>query len=239
MVKDGAPAYLIMIDSLISKDPENKDMLATAALLYTSYADVFVNDPDRAKKMTTKALDYAQKAVCLSRSSACGLRAASFDDFEKELAGFDEDELSGLFALGNAWGGWIMANKSDLDAIADLSKIEAIMKKIIAIDETYKDGAPHLYLGSLSSFLPPALGGRPEDGKAHFEKAIELSKGKNLSAKVVYAKLYARMVFDRQLHDRLLNEVLEADPYIDGYTLVNVWAQQQAKALLEEADDYF
>ena len=57
--------------------------------------------------------------------------------------------------------------------------------------------------------------------------------------KVVYAKLYAKMMFDRPLFDRLLNEVLEADPNIDGYTLVNTYARQQAGKLLDEADDYF
>ncbi|MCF8091253.1 MAG: TRAP transporter TatT component family protein, partial [Desulfotignum sp.] len=44
MVEAGAPAYLLMIDSLISQDPEDKDMLTTAALLYTAYADLFVTD---------------------------------------------------------------------------------------------------------------------------------------------------------------------------------------------------
>jgi hypothetical protein len=37
----------------------------------------------------------------------------------------------------------------------------------------------------------------------------------------------------------LLNEVLAADPYQDGYTLSNVLAKEQAKTLLAEADEYF
>ena len=57
--------------------------------------------------------------------------------------------------------------------------------------------------------------------------------------KVVYAKLYAKMMFDRPLHDRLLKEVMETDPDIEGYTLINTYARQQAAKLLAEADDYF
>ncbi len=132
-----------------------------------------------------------------------------------------------------------MAHKDDFNALADIARIEAIMNRIIALDETYKDGAAYLYLGTLATFLPPALGGKPEQGKQYFEKAISLSGGKNLMIKVVYAKLYAKMMFDRPLFDRLLNEVLEADPNIDGYTLVNTYARQQAGKLLDEADDYF
>jgi hypothetical protein len=41
------------------------------------------------------------------------------------------------------------------------------------------------------------------------------------------------------MHDQLLNEVMAADPYQDGFTLGNVLAQEDAAALLAEADDYF
>ena len=239
LVEAGAPAYLLMVDGLIGKDPGNEDTLATASMLYAAYADVYVKDKDRAQKMSAKALNYAQQAVCLKNKSACGLQAMPFTAFESALKTFKKDDLSALFALGQSWGGWIMANKSDPEAVADLSRIETIMKRVIELDETFKGGAPFVYLGTLSSFLPPALGGRPEEGKTHFEKALKLSKGKNLTAKVAYARFYARNIFDRDLHDRLLNEVLAADPYIEGHTLVNVWAQEQARQLLAEADDFF
>jgi hypothetical protein len=94
-------------------------------------------------------------------------------------------------------------------------------------------------LGTLATFLPPALGGKPEEGRRYFERAIELSQGKNLMTKVMFARLYARMIFDRTLHDRLLTEVMQTDPVVPGYTLVNTYAQKQARKLLEDADDYF
>lgn len=239
LVEDGAPAYLLMVDSLISKDPENDETLAMAAQLYSAYADVFVKDTKRARKMSAKALTYAKKSVCFRRDTACGIQTMTYEAFENTLPDFDKSDLLSLFTLGQAWGGWIMANRSNADAIADLSRIEAIMKRVIDIDESYKDGAPFTYLGTLSSFLPPALGGRPEEGKAFFEKALQLSSGKSLTAKVAYAKFYARNIFDRELHDRLLKDVITSDPYVEGYTLVNIWAQEQAKSLLNEAEDYF
>jgi hypothetical protein len=36
-----------------------------------------------------------------------------------------------------------------------------------------------------------------------------------------------------------LNDVLDADPYQDGFVLTNVMAQEEAATLLAEADDYF
>ncbi len=239
MVESGAPAYLIMVDSLISQDPESEEILSTGAQLYTAYADVFVTDKQRSKKLANKAMAYAKKAICLAEGDACGLTTQPYEEFQKVVASMDEDELVYLFTLGNAWASWIMANTDDFNALADISRIEDIMHQVIQIDETYKDGAAYLYLGTLATFLPPALGGKPAQGKIYFEKAIALSQGKNLMTKVVYAKLYAKMIFDRPLHDRLLTEVMATDPAIPGYTLINTYAQQKARQLLDEADDYF
>jgi predicted nicotinamide N-methyase len=66
-----------------------------------------------------------------------------------------------------------------------------------------------------------------------------LSEGHNLAAKVQYAESYARLVFDRELHDRLLIEVLNSETEYKGYTLLNVFAKQRAELLLQSADDYF
>lgn len=239
MVESGAPAYLLMIDSLISQDPKSEELLSTGAQLYTAYADIFVTDKQRSKKLANKAMTYAKKAICLANDDACGLTTKPYEDFQNIVASMDEDELAYLFTLGNAWASWIMANRDDFNALADLSRIEAIMRQVVQVDETYKDGAAYLYLGTLATFLPPALGGKPAQGKLYFEKAIVLSQGKNLMTKVVYAKLYAKMIFDRPLHDRLLTEVMATNPSIPGYTLINTYARQQARQLLDEADDYF
>jgi len=66
-----------------------------------------------------------------------------------------------------------------------------------------------------------------------------ISEHKDLSIKVNYAKYYARTLYDRELHDQLLNEVLDADPNSKGYVLMNTLAQQEARELLDSADDYF
>ncbi|MCG8566031.1 MAG: TRAP transporter TatT component family protein [Desulfobacterales bacterium] len=239
MVEAGAPAYLIMIDSLIAGDPDSEEMLSTASRLYSAYADVFVTDPERSRKLADKAVGYALQAICLADDDACGLKTLPYEEFKIALADLDEDELPYLFSLGTAWSGWIMAHRDDFNALADISRIEDIMVRVTQLDDSYQDGAAYLYLGALATLLPPALGGKPEQGRQYFERALSLSHGRNLMVKVMYARLYAKMVFDRELHDRLLNEVLEADPHVPGYTLVNTYARQNARKLLDEADEYF
>jgi hypothetical protein len=83
------------------------------------------------------------------------------------------------------------------------------------------------------------MGGQPEKARKHFQRAVTLSNDRNLLAKVLYAEHYARMAFNRDLHDRLLKQVLDTDPHEDGLTLQNVYARKRANTLLAESADYF
>jgi hypothetical protein len=238
-VREGAAAYLLMLDGMIYSDPDNEDLLAKAAALYSTYGAAFVDDPERSRKLSTRALGYAERAVCVHRSDDCGLRQAAYETFEARIQQMAPEDVPVFYTLGAAWAGWIQAHKDDLQAVAELSRVEAIMQRIIAIDETYQQGSAHLYLGTFAVLVPPALGGKPEVARDHFERAITLSKGENLMAKVVYAQQYARMVFDRELHDRLLTEVLDANPQVPELVLQNTLAQERARVLMASADDYF
>ena len=113
------------------------------------------------------------------------------------------------------------------------------MKRYLEITGDAARNSAHVYFGILLTLRPPALGGKPEEARVHFEKAIALTNGKDLSAKVEFAKGYAKLLYDQELHDRLIGEVLESDPHADGLTLSNVLAQQEALRLQAEADDYF
>jgi hypothetical protein len=163
----------------------------------------------------------------------------TFEKFSKIIEAINQEDVPVYYVLGTAWAGWIQAHSDDWNAIAQLAQVEHIMQRVVDLDEGYEDGSAHMYLGVIATLLPPAMGGRPEIGREHFERAIALSHGKNLMAKVVYARHYARLVFDRELHDKLISEVLAADPDVPGYTLVNTIAQQQAKQLAASADEYF
>ncbi|MDH5395447.1 MAG: TRAP transporter TatT component family protein [Gammaproteobacteria bacterium] len=238
-VKAGAPAYLLMLDSFIEGDPENTDTLLAAANLYSAYAGVFVKEADRANRLTQKSLDFALQASCHIKTNSCGLKTQSFDDFERNIEQFEVQDIELLFSLGTSWAGWIQARSGDWNAAADLARVTKIMQHALKLDENYKFGQIHLYLGVLNTLLPPSLGGKPEIGQHHFKKAIEISKGKNLIAKVLYAEKYARLVFNQTLHDKLLEDVLKSDPKIRDFTLTNMLAQEQAKALLLSSKDYF
>lgn len=238
-VRDAAPAYLLLIDSMVEENPDNANTNRMAASLYTAYTGVFVEDPARVKRLSRRAFDYAQRAACIEYEQACEIRKIEFQTFLEFLNARNINDVPLLYTLGSSWASWIQANSDDWNAIAELPRITAIMQRVVALDTNYEHGNAHIYLGVLYSLLPPASGGKPELARQHFEEAIAISSGQNLTAKVMYARNYAKMMFDRQLHDRLLAEVIAADPNAPDMTLLNVLAQQQAKQLLAEADEYF
>lgn len=239
MVRDGAPAYLLLVDGLLEQNPRSVSLLSQAAMLNSAYAAAFVADPLRSRTLQAKALGFAERAACEGLRDGCDLRTREFEAFEAWLAGRRPADVPLLYRLGTSWAGWIQANSEDFRAIAELGRVKALMARVVDLDEAYDYGGGHLYLGVFETLLPPALGGRPEAGRTHFERAVSISEGRHLLTKVMYAERYARLVFDRDLHDRLLHEVTAADPMVSGLTLMNVMAQQQAAQLLESADEYF
>ena len=238
-VRDGAPAYLLLLDSFLEGSPDDPDLLASAASLYATYGTVFADEPERAARLTARALSYSTTAICNSYAPSCEWDGMLFEDYQQTLGGLGEKHADVVFAHGLSTLAYIRAHSADYTAIAKLPYSEALFERYLEINHGSDDGTVYSYLGILNTLIPPALGGDPEKGRAHFERAIEISGGTDLSAKVEYANGYGRLMYERELHDRLLTEVLAADPNVPGLTLTNVLAQRQAEDLLASADDYF
>ena len=238
-VRDGAAAYLLLMDAMVNGDPTDAGRLSGAAQLYAAYAALFVEDPARQARLADRSLDYALRAACAEDDALCGLRELDFDGFSARVGAWGDEpaDAAPLLTLARSWLLDIRARSADWGAVADLPKPQALLERVLALDE--RNAEAHLYSGILETLRPPALGGKPEEGRKHFERAIELGGGRDLSAKVQFAESYARLVFDRELHDRLLNEVLAAPTQAPRLTLQNTFAKQRAKALLESADSYF
>lgn len=238
-IKQAIPTYLVLVSSLIRGDQENVDLLVSGSRLYGSYASVFVKEKDRQIVLSKRAFAYAEKAVCVKLPKACTARTMSYHEFEQTLKAFKKEDADLMFAYGSAWSGLIQANRADWNAVAELPKAKAIIARVLELDESISNGDAHLYMGVMESLLPPAMGGKPDLAKKHFERALEISERKNLMALLMYAEKYARLLFDRELHDKLLNELLAVDNSESKTLLIDTIARVKAKELLADADDYF
>lgn len=238
-VRDGAPAYLLLLDSLIEGSPEDPALLAAAADLYASYGAVFADDADRAARLTERARRYGGKAMCIEYAPSCTWDDMDYETYEHSLQGLGEKHADVVLSYAVASLSYIRAHSDDWTSLARLPHMEALLLRYLDVSEGTDDSDAYTYLGILTTLRPPALGGEPEQGRAYFERSIELSGGRDLNAKVEFARGYARLMYDQELHDRLLEDVLAAEAEVPGYTLTNVLAQRDARVLLESGADYF
>ncbi|RDH82674.1 MAG: hypothetical protein DIZ80_10365 [endosymbiont of Galathealinum brachiosum] len=258
-VMQALPAYILLLDALIEDDPQDEDSLIASSRLMTAYAGLLGTELEilsseaengtniyhqnklkmQQEKLTEKALQRAARANCLYEENLCDLTSIKFSEFEKRLQIIEDEDIDMLYSLGTAWAAWMQTNSSDWNAMAKLPQIKLLMQKIILINETWDNAGAYMYLGVLNSLLPSTLGGKPEEGKINFEAAIRITKGNNLMAKVLYAEYYARLMFNKKLHQKLISDVLSMKELPDEYMLMNTLAIQKAKALQMSAEDYF
>ncbi|CAG0941931.1 hypothetical protein GPROT2_01506 [Gammaproteobacteria bacterium] len=239
LVREGTPAYLILLDALVRSEPDNPRYLEAAAQLYAAYGVAFVHEEQRSASLTMRAREYGARAICAADRQACQLDEMTYDAYAAAVDRLRPGDAGALYSYCVGSLAFIRAHSGDWAAIAGLPKVEHALQRLLDMPGAPNPAGINMYLGILNTLRPEALGGRPEVGRAYFERAIEISGGRDLSAKVEFARSYARMVYDRDLHDRLLREVLDASPRQEGLTLFNTLAQAQARDLLASADDYF
>ena len=240
LATQAAPTYLLLLDGLLTSNPHDPRLLIAAAQAYTAYAALIEwDEPERARSLYNRAKIYGLKALSRKKKIA-PLLDAPYDEFTRITAHLEKGDIPLVFWAASSWGAWISVSTGSMRALAELPKVILLMEWVLEHDETFQFGSPHLFLGLYHAALPPALGGQPEKARLHFERALEISEGKNLMSLVLMAQYYARQIFDRELYVSLLNQALDTPvDAIPDLTLQNVAAQRQARQLLEETDDFF
>ncbi len=236
------PSTLITYEGFLGTAPDAYELLVMTAAGYGLYAMAFVEDvnPDHARKLYKRGKELGLKALMHNHVFADALKKGSLEKFESVLWVFKKRDIEALYVTVNNWLSWINLNSSDPEALMDMPKVEAMMNRILELNEAYYHGAIHASFGAFYGSMSKTMGGQPEKAKQHFEKAFELS-GKNfLFFYFLYAKTYAVQIQDKQLFVNTLNKVITTpSDQIVEMTMANEIAKLKAKRLLENVDEYF
>jgi hypothetical protein len=235
------PADLKLLDGLILKAPDNVNLLLLGAQGYASYALGFVEDSSKARASVfyLRARNYGLR-ILFKNADFKKNYEGDVTDFKNALNKFGKDDIPAIFWTANAWGNYINLNRDNVDALADLPKVEAMMKFVLDNDESYFYGGADLFFGSIEASMPAMFGGDTASARVHFGKAIEISGGKFLMAYYFYARYYATMVQNRELFEALLNKVISApNDLLPEQNLANQIAKSKANELLKHENDYF
>ncbi len=240
LIRQGMPSYLMLIDGMVEALPDNKRLLISAAQLYASYASAFIQDTDKeyAATLYARAKDYALRA--LEQNGFKNPATRPFDDFESRLYDLGKKDVPYIFWAASCWGSWISLNQGSIEAMAELPRVELLMKRVLELDEAFYYGGAHIFMGVLDASKPRVAGGDLNRARDHFLKAIELGDGKFLMARIYYADYYAKKALDRELFISILEKVRKIPADIPPeLTLLNTVAHTKAKEMLNQVDEYF
>lgn len=241
LAEQSIASNLKLLEGLIKSDPNNRNLLLLAARGFTSYALGFVEqeNPERAVALYLRARDYGLRGLRQNRQFDRAFEQP-FEEFEASLDLVPDRDIPLLFWTANAWAGAIQQNIGDPRSLANLPKVEAMMKVVLERNESFYYAGPHLFFGMILSSKPVMFGGNTERGREHFERALELTRERFLIIKVFYAESYAVQTLNDELFEKLLHEVIEADlDILPAQSLVNTLAKRRAEALLKKKDSFF
>jgi len=253
--REGIPANLVQIDGLLKVQPDNEQLLLLATQGFTSYAYGFVEDDmqraelagdleasdrhrARAREMYLKARDYGFALLRLMESDFPAELPRDPDELKKVLSELftDPEAAPALFWTGNAWGSAINISRDDPVLVADLPFTTVLVERSVELDERYYNAAGHVFLGVANSALGESMGGDPEKGREHLEKALALTGRKATLVQVNYAQAYAVQKNDKALFTKLLKEALDAPIPEGALALPNTIAKRRGERLLAQAD---
>jgi hypothetical protein len=245
LIRDGMPAYLMLLDGLLEAYPEDRRLHLAACQTYTNYASTLPQDGEsqsRAQAMYLKARDHGFRSLS-SSNEPDQLKSAAAGDLEglkSLLQKYGKKDIAALFWATAAWAGWIGSSTGLPQAVADLPALEAAIVRLIELDEFYYYGGPHLLMGAYLSAKPPVTDRNLAQAKVHFDKALRIGGDEVLATRVMYAEYYARGIRDRELFKSTLRAVIEApEGNIPELILSNAMAREKARKLLNKTEEYF
>lgn len=247
LVADAFPFLLKTIESLLAQQPKNEKLLIQAAQGFTSYGQAFVAVPasqleyadleearrqrERAFKLFVRAREYGLRALRLRHPE---IETVLREDPETALAATRERDVPALFWTGAAWALSVSTNKSDMEVVADFEAASALLRRVNELAPDWEEGSVDEVLIVLEAATAGGGGGSVEGARAHFERAMDLTRGRRIGALVSLAESVAIREQNLPEFEQLLGQVLAFDvESAPEYRLVNLLAQRRARWLLD------
>lgn len=248
---------LKMLEGLLEVTPDNPDLLLLTSSSFTRYAYGFLEEKieiadvqynfkekerliDRAVDFYERGKNYGLRLMDKYRNGFSNFAKQDLGQFAVELEKLKEEHVPALFWTAFSWGCIVNLKQSEPARLAELSRVELMMERVLELDERFFFGGAHLFYGTYYGIRPEMLGGNPERSKTHLERAMKITEGKFLMSKFLLAKCYAIQTQNKELFERTLKEILEASPDLyPEQRLANELAKRRARHLLDRVDDLF
>ncbi len=253
LIGAAVPFSLKLIEGLLASAPEHRGLLFAAASGFTQYAYAFVEqradtledrdvaramaERERARRLYLRARDYGLRGLA-TRHPRFGERLRV--DARATVSTATPRDVPLLYWTAAAWGAAISLSKEMPEMVADQPLVEALIDRALALDEGFDAGAIHGFLISYEMARQGARGDPAVRARAHFERAVSLSEGRQASPFVSFAEAVCIPRQNRSEFELMLRRALAINPdERPEWRLANLIMQRRARWLLSRADELF
>lgn len=241
LAQGAMPANLKLLEGMIIEDPGNTRLHLYAAEGFYGYTFGFVEmqDSNRARNLYRRCYEHAR--VALQQSGVTlDPETSTPAELEAAVGKVGKKAVPAMFWTASCLANWVNLNRDSPAGIAELTSAATLMQRVIALDDTFYHGGPHLFFGVYYGGRSPLFGGNFQLSEEHFRRAAEINDDKLLVVDVLQAEYLDRQRLDREAFHTHLTRVIEApDNLAPDMALMNAVAKQQAAQLLESEDDWF
>jgi tetratricopeptide (TPR) repeat protein len=202
-LKDSVPSNLMIMEGLLSIDPDNKKMLKNLIKGYGAYAfgvsETLYLEEQWSESNNTKeldsAIDYYGRALKhgLHYLKLYGIKtdeilaAQDYSQMKKLVTKVlkDHDGREVLFFTAQSWGGLMNLQRGNISLLSTMGAMKNMIDTVCEVEPTFQFGACDLFYGAYEVSRPRTLGGNPDKGMKIFKQAM-LSRADNLLIPVAY-----------------------------------------------------
>jgi len=254
LVAAAIPFGLKLYESLLAESPKHAGLLLAAAQGFTEYSYAFVDSRideakaesldradalrDRARRLYLRANRYGMRGLDARHA---GFAAALDNDADTALRRITKRDVPLLYWTAASRGLAISLSKNSPEMIAELPLVEMMVQRVAQLDEGFDEGALPEFL---ITFEAARTGVTAEEQqklmRQHFDRAIELSKGKRAGTYVSFAENACLPAQNAAEFKSMLEKALAVDPDADPDSrLATLVAQRRARWLLNHIDELF
>ncbi|MGR9073229.1 MAG: TRAP transporter TatT component family protein [Gammaproteobacteria bacterium] len=252
LVGSAVPFGLKTVETLLAQTPRHKGLLLAAVRGFTQYAYAYIELPAEQAAPTDFNLSMLQKkraARLYLRARDYGLRGLRLDpkqlvinqrsDPGALLARLKRKDVDLIYWTAASWAAAISIYKDeDPMLLGDLPLIDRLLNRALQLSPNYNKGALDGLLIAVSMGRPGSSELNAEQAGRHFERAVELSGGKDAAPYVAYATAVLIPLQRKDRFRKTLARALAIDPDESPENKLSILIMQRHAQWLMEHESF-
>ena len=229
LARHGLESNIKLLEVFYKADPSNKNIRILLSQAYAGYSFIFLEtdllyarNKNDADKITTRINDFYNRGLkyglsVLKDEDAMFKKAVEKNDYELFTTSISRlTEKEAMFWTVFNWSLLLNMNRSSVDTVSDLPKLQLLADRVILLDKTFMSYAPLALKATLECSMPKMLGGKPENGVKLMEEALAGSKRSFLAIHFLYAQYCTPAIQNKKTFMSLVSEIENTDPAINN-----------------------